>query len=238
MTTIFSQRPATPDELESLEKLIAQAPTSVKRLKRGAGNAIVLWAASLLAVVVVWLVLGWMAGKALNLSIGLHSSATVWLVSFATPLCAVFAVLSSIKWGRGWPDYGPQLREDLTQARVTEERYVFAEAKRFQEPEHGGLIYFLRSTENEVFTTYDYESQTLGVDDNEPLQSSYRPQSNMLIVRAPKSGFVLSSKSSGTELSVGTPVELTAGPKEWPEADKVCHIPWEHLEQRLGSTVG
>ena len=35
-------------------------------------------------------------------------------------------------------------------SRVHEERYVFSEAKRFQEPEHGGLIYFLRSNENEV----------------------------------------------------------------------------------------
>jgi hypothetical protein len=114
---------------------------------------------------------------------------------------------------------------------------VFKEAKRFQEPEHGGLIYFLRSTENEVFTVYDHESQTLGVDDKDPLLSSYRPQADLLVVRAPGSGFVLKSQSSGAELSVGPPLELTVKPAEWPEAECLCPIPWEQLEQRLGSAV-
>jgi hypothetical protein len=235
--TSTASRNATPAEVDSLRKFLAEAPSALKRLKHGAGNAFVLWAVSLLVVVVAWLAVGWLVGKALNLNLGLHSSATAWVVAVATPLCAVFAVLSSIRWVRAWPDFGPQLQSDLTRAEVIEERYVFTETKRFQEPEHGGLIYFLRSTENEVFTVYDHESQTLGLDDKDPLLSSYRPQASLLIVRAPSSGFVLSSQSSGAELRVGPPLELSVKPAEWPEAESLCSIPWEQLEQRLGSTV-
>ena len=237
MPTSVFQRPARPDELSALQKLLSEAPTSAVRLKRGVANAVLLWAVSLLAVVAAWLALGWIAGKAFDLNLGLHSKATLALVGVATPLCAIVAALSSVRWIRTWPDHRPQLRDDVAQSRVDEERYVFSEAKRFQEPEHGGLIYFLRSDENEVFTVFDDESQSFGVDDKNPLQSRYRPQSHLVIVRAPNSGVVLDSQSSGSELVVAEPIELGVPPKEWPEDEKLCAIPWEQLEQRLGSAA-
>ena len=237
MPTSTVPRSATPEELESLRKRLAGAPDLIKRLRRGATNAFVLWAAGLLAVAVGWLALGWVLGKVLNLNLGMHSSTTGWVVAVATPLCAVLALLSSIKWVRSWPDYRPQLQDDLNRAKVIEESYRFIGAKRFQEPEHGGLIYFLHSTENEVFTVYDYESQTLGVDDKDPLLSPYRPQAGLRLVRAPASGYVLSTQSSGAELSVGLPLALTVKPAEWPEDESLCPIPWDQLEQRLGSAI-
>jgi hypothetical protein len=217
-----------------MQKLLSEAPTSARRLKRGVANAVLLWAVSLLAVVAAWLALGWVAGKAFDIDLGLHSTATLALVGVATPLCAIVATLSSVRWMRTWPDPRPQLRDDVAQSRVSEERYVFSEAKRFQEPEHGGLIYFLRSNDNEVFTVFDDESQSLGVDDKNPLQSRYRPQSHLMIVRAPNSGIVLNSQFSGSELTVDEPVELGVAPPEWPEDQQLCAIPWEQLEERLG----
>jgi len=235
--TSVSQRPARADELAALQKLLSEAPTSVTRLKRGVANAVLLWAVSLLAVVAAWLALGWIAGKAFDINLGLNSTATLALVGVATPLCAVVAAFSSVRWIRTWPDHRAQLRDDVAQSRVNEERYVFSEAKRFQEPEHGGLIYFLRSDENEVFTVFDDESQSLGIDDKDPLQSRYRPQSHLVIVRAPKSRIVLGSQFSGSELAVARPIELGVPPKEWPEDEQLCAIPWEQLEQRLGSAA-
>lgn len=237
MPTGFSQRAATPAERAALEKLLASAPTAATRLKQGAGNALVLWAASLLGILVVWLVLGWVAGKVLGVSLGLRSTATLWVVGLATPTCAVFAVISSARWVRNWAGYRPQLREDLAESHVNEERYIFTEAMRFQEPEHGGLVYFLRSVEDEVFTMYDHGSQVLGVDGKDPLHSSYRPQSGLLIVRAPKSGFVLSSQASGAALNVAAPIELAVGPEKWPETETLCNIPWNQLEAQLGSAA-
>jgi len=231
------QRPATPEEQAAIRKLFSSAPTTAARLKQGIENAFVLWATSLLALVVVWLLLGWLAGKVWNVHLGLRSTETLWVMALATPACAVFAVASSIKWVRTLPDYRPLLRQDLADSLVNEERYIFAEARRFQEPEHGSFIYFLHTTEDEVFTVYDYESQTLGLDDQDPLQSAYRPRTQLVVVRAPNSGLVLSSLGSGAPLEVGAPIDLTVGTEKWPKPETLCDIPWSELELRLASTT-
>jgi hypothetical protein len=237
MPTRINQRTATPEELAILDGLISKAPTAANRLTRGAANALVLWAATLLALLAAWLTLGWLAGKVFAVDLGLRSSATLWVLGMAAPACAVFAIVSSAGWVRNRTDHRRLLQQDLSSNQVAEEHYVFTDARRFQEPEHGGLLYFLRSAENEVFTVHDHESQDLGVDNRDPLQSSYRPQSHLRVVRAPRSGFVLGSQSSGTVLNAGAPVELCLAPEDWPEAQTLCNIPWSQLEARLGSPV-
>ncbi|OGB09842.1 MAG: hypothetical protein A3E23_07080 [Burkholderiales bacterium RIFCSPHIGHO2_12_FULL_65_48] len=231
------QRPATPEEQAAIGKLFSSAPTAATRLKQGIENAFVLWATSLLALVVVWLLLGWLASKVWDVHLGLRSTATLWVMALATPACAVLAVRSSVKWVRTLPDYRPLLRQDLADSLVNEERYVFTEARRFQEPEHGGLMYFLRTNEDEVFTVYDYESQTLGIDDQDPLQSAYRPQTQLVVIRAPNSGLVLCSQGSGAPLEVGAPVDLAVGPEKWPKPETLCDIPWSQLNVRLASST-
>jgi hypothetical protein len=214
--------------------LLASAPSQTARLRAGAGNAVVFWAVIMLAITVLWLIGGWLAGKILGSGFGLRSPETVWALGVAAPICAALAVASSVKWVRRWPDPRPLLSADLADSNVVEESYVFAEAKRFQEPEHGGLMYFLKTHAGEVFTVFDYESQTLALEERDPLQSSYRPCANLLLVRAPNSRAVLSTTSSGPELTVGQPMELALAPEKWPEPEALCDIPWEQLEHRLG----
>ena len=234
MPTITSTRTATPDEAAAIRGLLASAPSQIARLRMGFSNAAVFWASSMLALAVLWLVGGWLAGKMFGSGFGMRSPETVWVLGVAAPVCAVLAAASSIKWLRHWPDQRPLLSADLAQSKVLEERYVFTEAKCFQEPEHGGLMYFLRTDTDEVFTVFDHESQRRGLDEEEPLQSTYRPRAGLLLVRAPSSRAVLSSESSGTELAVGQPAELAVEPAQWPEPERLCSIPWDQLERRLG----
>jgi hypothetical protein len=229
----WHRRSATPEELAAIGKLLSSAPTTAARLREGFENAFVLWATSLLALIAVWLLLGWLAGKVWDVHLGLRSTATLWVMAVATPACAALAVTSSVKWVRTLPDYRSLLKQDLADSLVNEERYVFTEARRFQEQEHGGLMYFLRTNKDGVFTVYDYESQALGIDDQDPLQSAYRPQTQLVVVRAPNSGFVLSSQGSGALLAVGAPVDLVVGPEKWPKPESLCDIPWSQLDLRL-----
>jgi len=115
-----------------------------------------------------------------------------------------------------------------------EELLVFTAAKRFQEPEHGGLIYFLRTNDGRVFVLFDHESQDLGVQGENPLSSEFRPRVEFRITRAPQSGHVLSSTFSGPPLHLESPLDLTIPPKQWPETEEFCEIPWDDLEVRLG----
>lgn len=237
MSTEIIRRPASGDEHATMASLLASCPGAMARWRRGAGNAVALWASGTLALTLAWLALGWVAGKLFGVRAGPHDVATLWFLALCVPVCAVFAVVSSVRWVRGWRDLRPHLTADLASAEVLEEHYDFEQAKRFQEPEHGGLVYFLRTAEGLVFTSYDFESQQLGANDEGPLTSRYRPQARLVIVRAPSSGLVLCRQASGAILNAGEPVEIGVDPDQWPSDDEPCSIPWDQLEVQLGTAA-
>ena len=234
MSSHVLQREATEAERAALQLLLGNAATPFRRWKIGAGNAIVMFAASLLGVVIVWMVLAWLAGKLFNVEYGLNSPVAIWVLGVAIPLCAGYAIVSSVGWIRTWHDYRPELRTDVDKALVDEEHYVFQEAKRFQEQEHGGLFYFFRTADDRVFTLFDHESQDFGSQEEDPLKSSFKPMSQLVLVRAPQTRFVVSSTFSGFPLESGDPIDLVLDPEEWPESESYCAIPWFELESRLG----
>lgn len=235
MPTLVTQRQATDEELECLANMLRDAPTSFQRFKQGVENAVVLWAVTSLCFVVIWSAIAWVAGKVAGVQCGLSSSVGVWAVIVVIPLCGIYAAISSVRWVRSWKDYRPLMQADLDAGQVQEERYAFTAAKRFQEPEHGGLLYFLHTVEGKVFTMFDSESQDLGIYEQDPLTSSFRPRSELVMVRSPNTGFVIRQTFSGEPLELGPPLEIEANPKDWPESETYCDIPWADLESRLGS---
>jgi hypothetical protein len=237
MTGHTFQRNATAEEQARLQGLLDQAPSTARRWRLGAESALVGWAASLLGIVVVWLGTAWLARKLLGVDYGLHSATALWVVGIAAPLCAALAVRGSVRWVKRGQDRRPALRADLAAAQVVEEHLVFDAAKRFQEQEHGGLLYLLRTVEGRVFTLHDPESQELGMQDGDPLASGFRPMSRLAMVRAPQSGFVISQTFSGEPLSLGEPIVLDVGPEQWPESEAYCSIPWAELETVLGPRI-
>ena len=228
------QRSATAEEQAFLQALLSKATTKMGRWRQGLENALVLWAVSLLGCVIVWLICAGLTRWLFSVDYGFRSPAAPWILGIATPLCGAYAAFSSVRWVRRWKDMRPSLNADLVAAQVVEEHYVFNAAKRFQEPEHGGLIYFLRTPDDRALTLYDPESQDLGVQDEDPLTSSFKPMSRLVMVRAPETGFVISMTFSGDPLDAGEPIELTLPPEQWPETEQYCDIPWPELETVLG----
>lgn len=231
------QRAASRDELTLLREWFASAPTTASRWKQGAQNALVLWAASLLGFVVVWLCAAWLARRLAGIDYGLHSAAAPWLLGIATTLCTVYAVGSSVLWLKRWKDYRPSLAADIARAQVIEEHYAFDAVRRFQEPEHGGLIYFLRATDGRVLTLDDDLGRDIGLRGGDSLTSGGTPMSKLVIIRAPETGWVISKTFSGEPLELPAPVELNAAPQQWPETEAYCDIPWSQLENVLGPTT-
>lgn len=193
-----------------------------------------LWAVSLLGLMVIWLGLAWLVRKLVGIEFGLHSPTAVWIVLIALPACGIYAIVSAARRIKRRPHRRPLLPADLDAGQVDEEHYEFTDAKRFQEPEHGGLIYFLRTTSGEVITLYDRESQDLGARGKDPMNSSFAPRSDLMIVRAPRTRFVIKKSFSGARLKVGQPVELCVQPDRWPEDEAYCEVPWSELETRFG----
>lgn len=233
MTTNTQLREMTKEERNHLERLANSAATKTKRWLEGAVNALVLWAVYLLLFALAWTLSAWLLGAAFDVNLGWKSPAAPWILAACVPSCAVVAIVSSVRWVKGSTDIRPLLLADLKDGRVVEERYSFTASKRFQEPEHGGLMYFLRTTDDKVLTLFDYESQNLGVDRQDPLKSGFRPLTKLLMVRAPQSRVVINQEFSGSLLNPGDPQDLAAPPELWPDSESYCNIPWDDLEKRL-----
>jgi hypothetical protein len=225
------EREMSGPEREFLSETLRTVPGPVQRWARGTQNAVVLWAVSTLFLILIWLAFAWGARQLLHVEIGRTSVVAAW----GAAVCAAFAIVSSIRWVKSWPDARPLLQADLESNRVAEEHYQFVAARRFQEPEHGGLIYFLRTSERNVMVFFDHESQDLGARGEDPLKSSFEPRSELLMVRAPRARFIIDKQFSGEVLDAGEPVPLTLDPHSWPDSEEYCEIPWDELDARLSS---
>jgi len=220
-------------ERDFLQGILNSSPSSAKRWAAGAGNAVVLFAVLMLLFFGGWWVVAWLARTTISMDIGLRSSAALWVIALGVSGCALGAAVSSVRWARGWHDVRPRLRADLEGGQVVEELYQFTAAKRFQEPEHGGLFYFLLTTDEKVLVLYDAESQNLGAAGEDPLGSPFKAYTRLSMVRAPNTGYVINQRFSGELLDAGEPREMRLPPRQWPEPDMFCQIPWQKLEERL-----
>ena len=233
MSNRKTKRPMSEPEQEFLRDILKNAKTSARRWKIATINAVLYYSLSVLAFVVVWKVIAWMARSTLSVEIGWHSPAAVWIVGLCAVACVPPVIISSARWLKSQSDIRPSLRADLEKGLVTEEAYEFTAIKRFQEPEHGGLIYFLRTIDDKVLVLYDDESQELGAQGENPLSSKFKPSTELLLVRAPQTGIVISRHFSGSALDPGKPLEISVEPQVWPEPETYCKYRWDELEKRL-----
>jgi len=195
------------------------------------------WGGAMLMFVYVfaWKFVAWIVRRVSGAEIGWDGPTAPWILAAGIAACALFigreVTRALLRARRG----GQERRRELAAGEVLEESYEFSEARRFQEPEHGGMIYFLRSTGTGVFVVYDHESQDLGVEGRNPLDSSFRPSAVMQLVRSPVREFVISRRFSGPVLDPGDPRVLTLNPRYWPDPDTWWKHPWAELDKRLSS---
>jgi hypothetical protein len=228
-----NKRPMSESEREFLNQVLRGCKSGVARWLRGSENALVTWAVLTLLVALAWMLITWPARAILHVQIGWNSPVGLWVIGVGALVCATYAVVSSVRWVKAWPDLRPELRADLDAGQVIEESFQFTAAKRFQEPEHGGLFYFLRTIDDRVMVIYDEESQELGVQGEDPLKSGFQPCRELVIIRAPRTKYVIGKEFSGAALDAGEPHELSLAPESWPESETFCKIRWDDLERRL-----
>jgi hypothetical protein len=229
------ERKLSAAEKAYLEDLLSKLPTGRRRTKEAVENFFVMLALLTLVGVLIWAAIGWLTRKTADLDIGWSSEHAIPITISVVAVAAICSAYSTTRWMKSWPDSRQPLRDDLEAGLVSEEQLTVLEAKVLQEPEHGGLIYFLRSDDDRVFVLYDRESLDLAMTDEDPMGSSFEPQSIVTIVRAPQSGFTIESSFSGENINVHGPSEMTASPDKWPEDEEYSLIPWGQIEQQLCS---
>lgn len=223
------------EERDFLQEIVDAHPGKSRKLGMIAGNLVITWCALMLLLVILWLVLSWAVRELFGVEIGwTNRAAALWVISIGGVVCAVFSGVSTVRWARGWNDIRGSLRSDIANQRVTVEQYEFSDVLRMQEPEHLGLMYFMRENDNAAFAYFDHESQDLSVQGEDPLASPFVPRRNLRVIRAPESRVAITSEFSGEAFELGDPIELTASPEEWPEHEEVSDVPWSKLIETYG----
>lgn len=125
-----------------------------------------------------------------------------------------------------------QIRRSLSGDLVHATTYDIVAVKRYREPEHGGLVYLLRTDDGQVLSVFDSESQLLGVDDKDPLASSFRPSARVELVETLDRRCFIHETWSGAELPVPDPLPLN--PSRWPEHGEIVKVAWEQCDRHFG----
>jgi len=208
-------------------------PTGGRRIREAVWDAVVTFGACTLFSWIGYGLLGKLAEWIFGWKIGWSSDYEARVLLAFVVIFAVYASISTWRWTKSWPDHRQPIRDDLASGVVTEQELAIEEAKVLQDPEHGGLIYFLRTEGQKVFVLYDRESVELAMMDEDPFGSSFEPLSQLKIVKAPESDFVISTNFSGESVDVFGPTELTVSPDKWPEDEEFCSIYWSQIERTL-----
>lgn len=237
MPAQITERPFTDAERTQLRRVLQSVADDGQRRRIAAGQAVVVWAFGSLVAAVLWLVVAAIAKAVAGVSFGWSSPYVVHGLASCLLVSGVFAVASSLRWMKLNRSFAPLVEADLARGIASVEDHAFSAAKRFQEPEHGGLMYFLKSSDGRPYVLYDTESRELGAQQKNPLDSSFVPRSALRVVRAAGSRLVLASEFSGSELPRPEPIALTVKPAQWPEEDEYCPVDWDDLETRYAANA-
>lgn len=243
MPADIHERPMSAEERSCLQRIL-EGPDRTTEPVRPMGRfrlafnvGIASWFVLMMLSFLCWQLIAWVVRITTGAEIGPDSAAGERILPLTWLVSAVIAVPIAVFWvtrrkkKKKKERMRPDLLADLEAGRVLEEHYEFTAALRMQEQEHGGLFYFFRTTDGRVFVLYDYESQDLGVQGNDPLTSSFKPGTRLTMVRAPETGWVIHKSFSGEPLDPGEPLDLFAD--DLPRDEALCDIPWDQLEAKL-----
>lgn len=199
--------------------------------------ALGLWGLVAAVLFGAWSVLGKLSDGFLGWPLDWDSTAGRWLLSGALLAWTAWCVRGVIRQRRHTAQLRDRLRQDLAAAEVEERNHRFVAARVFEEPEHGGLIYFLRTDRDRVYVHYDQESLERAIPGHAADAIPFRPRTLLVSVQAPRSGWSVGEQWSGDALDAGAPLPINLDPERWPEDGRFSRIPWDRLDQRLASKV-
>ena len=227
----MQQRPISDEERELLAQYLGGDEADVRRAMLL--GYLLTWVASAGVLIVLWQVVAWLVRVTFGAEFGWDYAGADFIVGAVVLTTGVTTGIHAVRGLRARAQRAPAAEHDRQTDHVIEESLEITAVKRFQEQEHGGLIYFLKTHDDRIYVIYDTESQDLGVDGRNPLDSSFRPMSQLTIARTPAAEIVVSTTFGGIELPLPEVGDLLIDPLEWPDPDTFCEIPWDGLEARL-----
>lgn len=227
LTSASSKRTSTSEEIEYLQQLLQQTLSPRKRLLKAILNTLVMLGGALLVLLLLSGIANYFAHDNAQLASLLSISG---LQEFLIASSASFALFNTYRWSTTSENDFPLILQDINDAHVLDEIFYVQEVCRFQEPEMGGFIYFLKISDQKIFVVYDYQSQV------NP-DSVLLLQKNLILSQAPHCGHYISQCFNGDPIAIKITHSLTAPPEKWPQPDTWLLSPWADLESKFGKKM-
>ena len=188
-----------------------------------------------LVLVLIWIFINWLLGFIVAFDFGWNSqyrNYILWPIVGFSYSWFLFEVAKSCG-----PNSKTRLavKKDLEVKILKVSEYPIYEAKVFEEPEHGGFIYFVRTSGDKVLALFDSESQDLSIDGQDPKDSSYKIRSVLKISRAPNSNIIVDEQYSGDLVQISELEVFTENTKIWPEHAGFVKCKWENVSAKYGA---
>lgn len=188
-------------------------------------------------IALAWRFLDWSVSELFSpFNIGwaqFYCSGFLWVI-FLISYLFVF-VLVSRAYSRTVPEK-KLLENDLKEGVVDVFEYPIYEAKVFEEIEHGGFVYFLRTVNDKVLALYDYESIQLSMDEKDPFDSSYKVREIYKVLKTPNAKYLIGEQFHGGLIKVLEVKPLTLDNGIWPEHSEIVDCDWCDVESRFGKS--
>ena len=185
-------------------------------------------------LVVVWLLLNWLIGLISSLDFGWNSDSRNYILWPIVGFSYLYFFVVVAKSCRPSTKTREALKKDLAERIVKVSEYPITGVKIFEEPEHGGYIYFVRTFDNKVMALFDSESQDLSIDDKDPSDSSYKIREKLKITRAPNANIIVDEQFYGDIVTTPEIKVFTANTEAWPEHAEFVKCKWEHIDAKYG----
>lgn len=128
------------------------------------------------------------------------------------------------------------LRRDIESGEVDELVLDIAEAKAFREPEHGGLMYFLKLRDGRVFFDSPGGIADAGWDRQpEVIPEADIPRQSLHLLYGPFSGRLIGSRFSGAAIHPVSVSIMKASPDYWPAPGTFRKTAWSEIEKHFAA---
>lgn len=220
------KRAMSTDEQQQLEYLLTESLSPRKRRLKAILNTFVVWGALLFALLMLS---GLFSYLALQSPIFSNILLFPHLQLIAVLTTALIAIASTYLWLKKLENLYPLILQDLQSLNIIDESYIIQDVCRFQEPQHGGYIYFLKVSEQAVFVIYDYQSQSVDQNINKLTESPFLVLNKLMISSAALSGYCLKYTLSGHIVAISATYPLTLPPENWPLSETWSSTSWSKL---------
>ncbi len=181
-------------------------------------------------VFLAWLSINWVAGLVGTYNFGWHSTYGSYIFWGLAIVSFLYSCIEVSRCKTPKSEFYKDLKKDIAKKVVEVTEYCIKNVKIFEDPKHGGYIYFLLTYNNEIVVFFDSESQDLAIGGYNPKDSAFKPRKTLKIHRTLFAKYIVSEEFIGDPLEFSESKLFISNTKKWPEHGQILHCNWNRID--------